>query len=160
MAEKSESEKFHFIEIIISQSGIPLNFQRKPRTNDKHTRQIFYTTCDNKEIQREWLLFKDNKFYCAYCLCFSSSTLKSDALSKEGLNYLERNQRIVQKLQSHELSANHANAQKNYVTLLVPEVDVLSCKNNQYVEEKRAALKTIIKIIIFMVTHSKYFEYY
>lgn len=64
----SVDKKLSFIENLVTQTDIPTNFMRiKNGGNDD---RIFYRVIDGKKQRREWLLFRNNCFFCVFCMCF------------------------------------------------------------------------------------------
>lgn len=66
---QSDEIKLDFITNILRETGIPANFAPTWKTNN--TRKIFFRIKDGCEEKREWVLFENQHFYCAYCLCFA-----------------------------------------------------------------------------------------
>lgn len=140
---RSQSNEFKvaFINDIISKAGIPTNFQSLPNSNEN---KIWYRINNSEQEPREWLFYENNKFFCVYCLCFSS--LKRHRLI-EGIEYV-KNCRVTETLNSHEFTSHHARAKIVFRNMN------LRCETNQ--SENRIVVKVIVKIIIFLATHGEY----
>lgn len=137
------TNKVSFIKNAISREGVPANFKPLPRCN---TEKIFYTINAEGKQQREWLFFEENKFFCAYCVCFSPADTNRLV---EGVTY-QAGCRLPDKLHGHERESKHI-AAKNIFTAHV---------SGKAAEEDRGekwnALKSIVKIIIFIATHGAF----
>lgn len=136
---KSDEQKVIFIKNVISQKGIPVNFVAFEKS---YANKIFFR---ENEVQREWIFFENNKFFCAYCLCFS---LRAKHRLIAGINY-EQKCRISETLKLHETEANHIRARDIYAENSTT-CDLKEMKNRS---DKRIVLNTIVKIIIFQATH-------
>lgn len=123
---------------VISQIGIPAEFNPLPKSNGV---KIFYRMRNDEPEQREWLLYENNKFFCVYCLCFSS--LKNHRLI-EGVEYVQKC-RITETLNSHEFEAHHDVAKTKFLNI------ASGCDKNW--SENRIVFEAIVKIIIFLATH-------
>lgn len=142
--ESNTDCKIEFVSTVISQNGVPSDFQsigRSKKTN------IFFEINKDETIRREWIFFLDNKFYCVYCLCFSP--LNSNRLVL-GVEYV-KGCRITEKLCTHGKELNHK-AAKNVYTNIVAKLN-----GEEVCNEKRSAVKCIVKIIIFIATHGECF---
>lgn len=138
--------KVEFVKNIISQSEVPNDIKRKFCDYEK----IFYQLKDQKRNKREWVSFFNNKFFCVYCLCFS--TLNNNRLV-EGVVY-EKGCRITDKLQRHGNEKNHVLAKNTY------SKKAADFENQEvvYRSAKRNAIQCIVKIIIFIATHGQYYN--
>lgn len=134
----SVKDKIEFIRNIVSQSGIPIDFKKIMYTDEK---KIFFAG----EIKREWILFSNQKFFCVYCLCFSSLT---ENRFVKGVEYSKKN-RVTEKLNAHGKEKHHQIAKSTYLN----KVSISDGQCEQNSSEKRKAIKCIIKIIIFISTH-------
>lgn len=82
-------------------------------------------------------------------------------MNNEGINYMiERH--MCRKLQTHEKCPNHIYSHKAYLNAVsaveqnVSDLPAVEIKENT--KKKREVLLSILKAIIFMATHSKYFD--
>lgn len=142
ITNKSDEQKVVFIKNTLSQQEIPANFVPLPNSKLEN---IFFR--ENGE-RREWILFENGKFYCVYCLCFSSHR-KSRFIS--GIEY-KKGCRCSEALKKHENEINHISAKNIYVGKL-PTCD---SEMEQKRRDKRIALDSIVKIIIYQATHGTY----
>lgn len=134
---KSYEENIVFIKNTLSQQGIPANFVPLQHTNAE---KVFFR--ENGE-RFEWILFENGKFFCAYCLCFSSNR-RGQFIA--GYEY-SVGSRCRATFNQHEKGKNHIIAKNIYVGK--PE----SGNERSY---KRIALDSIVKIIIFQASHGTY----
>lgn len=130
--------KVNYIKNLLSQTAIPGNFQPNWKTNN--IRKLFFRTNDGKESKREYVLFENDKFYCAYCVCFARKVNRF----VEGVDYTQ-GCRMVDGLNKHETSAHHKLAEKNFLKAN-SDLPRENCS-------KREVLRILIKIIIFIATH-------
>lgn len=138
--------KVAFAKNVISQKDIPAEFVPIPRSCPE---KIFYRINDDGEKQRrEYILFENNKFFCVYCLCFSPREI--NRLIK-GIDYVP-GCRISNILSVHENEALHK--------LAIKEFDRINGNDPAQGDidkpERRNAIKSIVKIIIFIATHGEY----
>lgn len=113
---------------------------------------LFYSKIGEREqrIRREWILVKDNTFYCVYCICFS--TWRKDALSTNGIDYNKGNCRLSEKLTRHEALNIHSQSKRCYLNLTCQ--DTIDIRNHlDDTSYMRGAVRCIFKIIIFISTH-------
>lgn len=146
IVRNSESEcKIEFVSSVISQNDIPPDFKKIGRSN---VEKIFFEINDGNKIKREWIVFINNTFYCAYCVCFSP--LNANRLVV-GIEYM-KNCRISDKLKWHAKESNHIAAKDAYLRIAARlEGGVIT-----YNSEMRNALTCIVKIIIYITTHGQY----
>lgn len=136
---KSDEQKVVFIKNTLSQREIPGNFVRLQ--NSKPEKNFFR---ENGE-RREWVLFENDKFFCAYCLCFSSHQ-KSRLIV--GFEY-NKGCRCTDVLKKHENEQNHISAKNIYIG----KISTCDSEIKQKRRNKRMALDSIVKIIIYQATH-------
>lgn len=98
--ERNEN-KVNFIINVSFQTDIPRNLIPLPRSDPN---KIFYSTINGETHRRDYVLFRNNKFYCTHCLCFS--VLHEKNLFVQGLEYVE-GCRISDKLKKHGSSSYH-----------------------------------------------------
>lgn len=139
IGNESDGNKIEFIENIISREGIPANFVPLANT---YQNKIFFRA---DGMQREWILFSSNKFFCAYCLCFS---LCNNHRLVVGIDYVKKC-RISETLKLHETEKNHISAKNIYFG----KAEARDCENKENASDKRIVLTSIVKIIIFLATH-------
>lgn len=128
-------------------TGIPAHFAPSWKTNS--IEKIFYRIKDGQKQKREWIYFKDDKFYCVYCLCFA---LKKNIFTK-GVEYVKAC-RITDKVSKHEDAAYHRHALGTYLKHSDP-----THAAHHYDSEKRDVMRIIVKIIIYIATHGKHSKY-
>lgn len=135
----TDEDKSEFITKIVSSSNIPTDFKAQRRTAEK----IFFELINGVMQKREWLLFSNGRFFCVYCVCFSSCSTNQFVIGVE----FNKNRRIVKCIIAH----NHqfGLARNSYLRILESnhEAENLNCPEN------RNALTCIVKIIIFIATH-------
>lgn len=146
IGNQSDEIKLNFIENVIAQTEIPSNFAPDWKTNK--TRKIFFRIKDKQEHKREWLLFENNKFYCAYCLCFA---LRPNQLVN-GIEYVQ-GARITDNLNKHDKAPFHNHAIGIYSKLIADSDAQQETPQSVSANAKRSVLRCIIKIIIFIATH-------
>lgn len=139
---ESNENKLDFIRNVLEQTEIPDNFAPTWRISNK--RKIFFRIKDGREYKREWVLYENNNFYCAYCLCFA---INENRFVK-GFEY-SQGCRITDNLNKHEQEVHHILAEK---TFSKNDSDHQQ-ETTEAVSTKRNMLQTIIKIIIFVATH-------
>lgn len=140
--KENNDTKLDFIRNLLSQTEIPENFAPTWRIGNK--RRIFFRIKDGKEYKREWVLFDENKFYCAYCLCFALN----DSRFVKGFEH-SQGCRITDLLNKHEQGTYHILAKKTFLKHdSAHQQDI-----TEAVSAKRNVLRTLIKIIIFIATH-------
>lgn len=144
---KNDEIKVNFVQNSVSQINIPLNFKPIPYSK---TESIFYCTIEGKQHRREWLFFQNNSFYCVYCVCFSALDERNPFI--KGVEYI-RNCRVSEKLKSHETQTNHKLAKATYFNL------ISKCSTQEGIHhcESREIIGIVVKIIIFIATHGRYF---
>lgn len=141
--------KLNFIKNVLKECATPANFESTWKTNS--TKKIFFRIKDGCEEKREWLLFDNNHFYCAYCVCFAS---KENQFVK-GVEYVKGG-RITDNLNKHEKQEQHQRAMGTYAELNA-NCRLKSCQGvPRTATAKRIVLRSILKIIIFLATHGKY----
>lgn len=136
--------KIEFILDIISQPGVPNDVKSICCDHEK----LFYELKDGNKTKREWVSFFNNKFFCIYCLCFS--TLDNNRFV-QGVVF-GKNCRITNKVQRHEKEKNHELAKRTYAKYAAE----IENKGEVYQSAQRNAIKCIVKIIIFIATHGEY----
>lgn len=134
-----DEAKVELISNIISQTEIPPDFKNKWCSYED---KIFYEIKDEKKHRREWILFLNNKFYCVYCLCFSS--LDTNRFVK-GIEF-GKNCRISNTAKIHADESHHKVAANIYLA----HTQEKTCQT-----EKRDVLACIVKTIIFIATNGK-----
>lgn len=139
-----DENKLIFIKNVLRETGIPANFAATWKTNS--TRKIFYRIKNGHEEKREWVLFENNYFYCAYCLCFALQEYRF----VKGVEYVKGG-RITESLSKHDEESYHKHAMGTYMKLNADFQEATS----QPESLKRVVLRTIMKIIIFIATHGK-----
>lgn len=138
--DKSDAEKIDFIESCIA---TPCDFQPIPNSNKNKILK-------NKNGEnRDWLLIENNKFYCSYCLCFSSCS--TDRLNK-GIEYA-KGCRIAEALNRHENGLFHIRSKQIF------HEKVEDNGTPKFESRVRAVLTIIVRIIIFIATHGKHDNY-
>lgn len=95
-------------------------------------------------------LFPQHKFYCVYCVCFSS--LNENRLVK-GIEYV-KNCRITETLISHGKELHHKKAIEVYSRIVSNHGKI----DGAHESENRNAIKCIVKIIIFIATHGECYD--
>lgn len=151
---KERLSKIVFIEENIRHCGLPHNF---PKLRGSSANKIFNRINGDCQEKREWLLFRDNHFYCTYCLCFSANR---NARLVKGAEY-KAGCRITQIVNLHENERHHLSAEKMFQSAHssndkkpAPTGDAGTSSNGgMQADEKRSVLSTIVKIIIFIATH-------
>lgn len=143
MKSESNDIKLDFIKYVISETDIPFLF--KPLVGSHSSNKIFYKDVDGEKLKREWLLFQNNTFFCAYCLCFSRSNVTNRLI--KGIEHV-KGCRITEKVKSHEDESHHKLAKLTYLNLVE---NTISSEGVQ----KRNVIKIIVKIIIYIATHGK-----
>lgn len=134
---KSYEEKIVFIKNTLSLPGIPANFVPMPHN---FAEKMFFR--ENGE-RFEWILFENGKFFCAYCLCFSSNRKNQFIAGHE----YSMGSRCRATFNQHEKGKHHIIAKNIYVGK--PE-----SKNER--SDKRITLNSIVKIIIYQASHGSY----
>lgn len=143
--KESIENKLKFISDVISQTDIPTHFSPLPYTIAEN---LFFRSINGQHEPREWIIFENQQFYCAYCLCFSGT--RNDLFVK-GIEYA-KNCRITGKLKRHDTSSHHQLAKTTYSNLVSNGTnDGMS----EHQSKKRNAIKIIVKIIIYLVTHGE-----
>lgn len=134
-------------------TGQPENFIAKTKTRPDHCKKLFYD--DNNEI-REWILVDNNIFYCLYCICFGQENNNTiiDELSKDGINYINTNTRLSQKLKRHEDTKTHIYSQKMYLKAF-SKLSLDGLPKTDYSNEFRNAIRCAVKATIFLATHGQ-----
>lgn len=143
----TDEAKIEFISNVISLTDIPADFSARShvRSNTRSSEdKIFFEIINGKAKKREWVLFVNSKFYCVYCLCFSSLD-KNRFVT--GIEYV-KNCRIVDKLKKHGKESNHETAEDSYLRKVANHGD----GQRTYQSAKRNVVKCIVKIIIFITT--------
>lgn len=144
----SNEAKIQLISSVLSSNKIPIEINTRQTCT---TEKFFYVIEDGERRKRSWLLFKNQKFYCVYCLCFAS---KNDMCFVLGV---EHDRRLIYKLNLHEKALQHSKAKDYYSQItsqLTPQLTPQLTHGIQM--EKWNAVKSIIEIIIFIATHSKH----
>lgn len=134
-----------FIKNILRETGIPTNFTPTWKTNN--TRKIFFQIKDGCEEKREWVLFENQHFYCAYCLCFALHEYRF----VKGVEYVKGGG-ITNSVKKHEIEAYHKHAKDVFLKLSADHQHG-TCQSEP---SKRVVLRAIIKIIIYIATHGKF----
>lgn len=142
---QSDEVKLSFINNVIRGTEIPTNFVPTWKTNN--TRKMFYRIKNGNEEKREWVLFENNHFYCAYCLCFALQPYRF----VKGVEYMKGG-RTTESLRKHDEESHHKHAMGIYLKL---NVDFRE-ETSQPKSPKRVVLRAILKIIIFIATHGKW----
>lgn len=139
---KNQEEKLLFVQSVINAESIHNNFVPNSKLN---VNKIFYSN----GVKREWILFEDNRFYCAYCLCYSS--WRNHRL----INGIEciAGCRITDTLNRHEEEAHHKRAKSVFQERSLNG-------NNHRQSTMREILKIIVRIIIFIASHGEYNEFW
>lgn len=150
---KSDTEKVAVIQQVLSSTNSEKlkDFVQKFKSK-LSADTLFYSKIDGheKSVKREWILIKDNTFYCIYCICFS--TWRKDALSTSGIDYNKSNSRLSEKLSRHERLNIHGQSMRCYLNLTnratfnIPS----NFDDTNYV---RGAVRCIFKVILFISTH-------
>lgn len=165
---RSQAEKVVFVKYVLSRSieevlsEVNLKFPQASGSGTyKNFQSVFYVYQKDKihhpEHFRDWLLFDSDKLFCAYCLCFSSSNLKAISLLCTGIDSKQPIHQINQCIRRHEASKFHEISKNEYSKAACDDV----AKNENFTEnvkETRNVVKMILKIIIFIITHSKYIK--
>lgn len=138
ICNKNLPEKLAFVQSVISCSTFTSSFV--PTSTQCNLNKILFNKSNEK---REWLLFQNNHFYCAYCLCFSASTVVS---LQTGVANVIGN-RITDTLNRHDEQHHHLHAKETYERHI---------SDGQFDNKTREILKIIVKIIIFIATHGKH----
>lgn len=151
MRGKSVAEKLKFIEHVVN-SPVPKKLGIHNTETEAKIQKFYYQTVNKELIRRDWIYSENNKFHCMFCIFFGVVHLRNhkDNISTSGLDYEKRFNVITQKIRRHEITRYHEVSQKMYTSF--------SDKTNGLDEMNgvRCVVKTILKIIIFLVTHSKY----
>lgn len=138
---KNDEEKLAFIKTLLSQTQEIERVVRNWGENVKNNvNKILYDEKNGKICRREWVVFEDETFYCAYCLCFSA--MKN--LFVDGVKY-DRGCRISEKLKKHSSAAYHKAALNKFLEC---NNSVKACQN-----ERKNVIKIVFKIILFLATH-------
>lgn len=147
--ESTDHAKIEFISNVISSTDFPAEFKARSnaRSNSNAEKKKFEIK-NGEQQKREWVLFVNNKFYCIYCLCFSSLNKNRFV---NGVEYV-KNYRIVDKLCTHGKESNHKIAMDHYSRMVANYEE----GERAYQSGKRNAVKCIVKIIIYIATHGLY----
>lgn len=159
----SSDEKILLINYFSSSASfiIKSEVQISEEHNLNHTRvqTIFYTEYEHEKqeiCRRHWLVYKNNKFYCVMCLCFGIELDSTSANVNQfinGLSYEHPFHRFIQKIRRHEDLQYHTASEKQYLAFRKYEESEAAGGD---IKDSRKVVEIVIKIIIFLATHSKY----
>lgn len=155
---KTKPDKVLFVNYILSLPELEVitEFKTTKTANKKQIQNIFSEAIYHGEqfettyVARNWLFIEPNKFYCVYCLCFGTAQLKSNDFLTDGLVLDQQLCRLTQIIRRHESSKYHDVNRNIYLR------SKGSPSHTEDKEKARIVIKAIIKIIIFIVTHSKF----
>lgn len=148
VGSKSVAEKVTFIDSEIdffSNEPLPESTNRSVKFE-----KIFFD--DSTRSRRDWLVLKDEKLLCVYCICFSENNL--DELSSSGLSIINKDSRASQKVRRHEQKHSHRIAENLYSVEKAKSTN-FSVTYNLKTGENREIVGCIIKTIMYIVTHGK-----
>lgn len=149
-------EKILLIDFVSSLLDYDAEIQNHNQLEDKKIRKI-YTKEDSS--RRKWLSYQNQKFYCVVCLCFGLKTKQVNSFIS-GVIYEEPFYRFNQKIIRHENLQYHEASVKQYLTY-ADSVSISNSQNNciddnTHKGKLRIVVEIVIKIVIFLATHSEF----
>lgn len=152
--------KISFIEFCSSFLDCTTGFGIKQHSllDDTKIQKNFYVDGIKEEgSRREWLVYQNERFRCTICLSFGVKT-KRNNIFISGADYEEPFSRFSQKITRHADSEYHKASVKQYLDSFSSTRNYLTSYSSVDDTERqvlRIAVKIIIKIVIYLATHSE-----
>lgn len=130
--------KLVFIQNVLNQTEIPPFFGQKKKSAVKN---IFFRIKNGEESRRHWIFFENECFFCAYCICFAAKNIF--------VTGVQMNKRTSDYVKKHDDQQYHKLAKNKYLELFSPDQATTQ-------SAKWKILRAVVKVIIFVGTHSRY----